>query len=343
MGKMKHFYNTSDFKRGEINKLINLALDLKKGKIKKSLKGKTLAMLFFNPSLRTRISFMCAMVKLGGNTFDLSEGKSYTFEYEDGTVMDKNTIEHVKDGARALSKYCDAIGIRSSDLVTNSAESKIVEDWEKVKKDKVLHSFMKYASVPVINMESNVYHPCQGLADAVTIVEKLALKTPSRKKYVLTWVPHPKALPMATPNSQILAACDLGLNVVVVHPPQWELDKEIMSIAAKRAKEAEGSLVIDNNQEKALKDADFVCVKSWGSLKYYGNWEEEQKIRNGLKNWIVDKEKMNKTNNAIFMHCLPVRRNVEVTDEVLDGKNSVVIDQAENRLWVQMAILLELL
>lgn len=339
MGKIKHFYNTSDFKRGEINKLINLALDLKKGKIKKSLKGKTLAMLFFNPSLRTRMSFMCAMVKLGGNAFDLSEGKSYTFEYGDGTVMDKNTIEHVKDGARALSKYCDAIGIRSSDLVTNSSESKTVEDWEKVKKDKVLQSFMKYASVPVINMESNVYHPSQGLADAVTIVEKLS----NRRKYVLTWVPHPKALPIATPNSQILAACDLGLEVTITHPPAWELDKEMIGMAEKRSKEAGGSLTFESDQEKAFKDADMVCAKSWGALKYYGNWEEEQKIRNGLKNWIVDKEKMNKTNNAIFMHCLPVRRNVEVTDEVLDGKNSAVLDQAENRLWAQMAILLELL
>ena len=341
MAQMKQFFNTADVSKRKIHKLINRALDFKKGKIEKNLNGKTLALLFFNPSLRTRISFMAAMSRLGGITFDLTTGKTYTFEFEDRAVMDKNTIEHVKDAVRVLSKYCDAIAVRSSDLVTNSSESKTVGSWQELKKDNVLMSFMKFAGVPVINMESNVYHPCQGLADAVTLKEKLG--TTKGKKYVLTWTYHPKALPMATPNSQILSACDLGMEVVVSYPKGFDLDREIVIDMEKRAKESGGSFKIVRDQIKAINQADAVCAKSWGSLKYYGNWQAEKEIRSGLKDWIVDKKKMGATNDAIFMHCLPVRRNVEVTDEVLDGKNSVIIDQAENRLWAQMALLLTLL
>lgn len=340
--KLKHFYTASDFSLDEINNLIDLAIDLKIGRIKKTISGKSLAMLFFNPSLRTRVSFIVAMQKLGGYVIDLpiKEG-SYTFEFEKGAVMDGKTIEHVKDGVAVLSGYCDAIAIRASDLITSAKESVKVASWEELKKDKVIKSFMEYSQVPIINMESNVYHPCQGLGDAMTIKEKLG--SPKGKKYVLTWVNHPKALPMATPNSEILSACDLGMNVVVAHPKGWELGKHIIENMKKRSHKAGGTLSFTNDMNDGLKDAHIVCAKSWGALKFYGNWEKEQKIRKNLKHWIVDKEKMAKTNNAYFMHCLPVRRNVEVTDEVIDGKNSIVINQAENRLWVQMAILYKLL
>ncbi len=340
---IKHFYNTADFNRVDILNLVNLALDIKTGKQTKYLSGKSLAMLFFNPSLRTRISFAVAMQRLGGLAFDIpiKEGGSYTFEFEDGVVMDKTTIEHVKEAACVLSRFCDCLAIRASDLITSSKDSVAVPSWQDMKKDKVIKSFMKYAGVPVINMESNVFHPCQGLGDALTIKEKLGATL--GKKYVLTWVYHPKALPMATPNSEILSACDLGMNVVVTHPKGWELDTEIIQTMEKRAQKSGGSISYTNDMEIGLQDASIVCAKSWGSLKYYGNWDEETKLRNGLKHWIVDREKMNLTNNAYFMHCLPVRRNVEATDEVIDSKNSIVIDQAENRLWVQMAILLHLM
>lgn len=354
MKTIKHFYNTADFSREEILYLINLALEIKAGREKRRLLGKSLAMLFFNPSLRTRVSFTVAMQKLGGLAIDLpiKESGSYTFEFEKGVVMDKETIEHVKEATSVLSRYCDAIGIRTSELITTAKESAEVSSWKEVKKDKVIKAFMEFATVPVINMESNVYHPCQGLGDAVTIVEKFNsgsdLKgvkglTLSPKKYVLTWVYHPKALPMATPNSQILSACDLGMNVVVIYPEGWELDQQIVETMRQRTKVAGGSLTITNNMELGFKDADVVCAKSWGALKYYGNWVEEKRIREESKNWIVDQNKMSVTNNAYFMHCLPARRNVEVTDEVLDSKNSIVIDQAENRMWVQMAVLLHLL
>lgn len=337
----KHFYNTADFSQKEVNYLIDLALKMKKGQFKKSLPNKSLAMLFFNPSLRTRLSFTIAMQKLGGLAVDFPIKEGYTFEFEKGAVMNHKTIEHVKDATKVISSYCDAIAIRSSELITSGSESIKVSSWSELKKDRTIKNFMKYASVPVINMESNVYHPCQGLGDAMTIKEKLG--NPKMKKYVLTWVYHPKALPMATPNSQILSACDLGMDVTVAHPKDWELDPQILKVMGQRAKNAGGNFKISNSQNEAFKEANVICAKSWGALKFYGNWEEEKKIREQHKDWVVTKDKMEKTNKAIFMHCLPVRRNVEVADEVIDSKNSVVIDEAENRMWAQMAIIKSLL
>jgi len=242
--KGKHFYTTTDLSCKEINHLIDLALKMKRGGYKKTLSGKSLVMLFFNPSLRTRISFTMAMDKLGGIAMDfpVSGGKSYTFEFQKGAVMDKGTIEHVKDAANVLSRYCNAIAIRASELITSSAESVTVPSWKELKKDPVMRSFMEYSDVPVINMESNVYHPCQGLGDAMTIKEKLG--NPKGKKYSLIWSYHPKALPMATPNSQILGACDLGMDVVVAHPHGWELDGEILKIMKQRARESGGSFTV---------------------------------------------------------------------------------------------------
>lgn len=341
--KGRHFYNTADFTQKEIMRLVNLAITMRQRKYKKMLLGKALTMLFFNPSLRTRMSFTMAMEKLGGIAMDfpVSGGKSYSFEFQEGAVMNKATMEHVKDAAKVISRYCDAIAIRSSELVTSSAESVEVSSWEELKKDTVLQAFMKYSDIPVINMESNVYHPCQGLGDAMTIKEKLG--NTKGKKYTHVWSYHPKALPMSTSNSQILTACDLGMDVVIAHPKGWELDSEILGIMEKRAKKSGGNLRVTNLLEEAYKNADVICTKSWGALKYYGDWAEEKKVREQHKNWIVDREKMSKTNNAYFMHCLPVRRNVEVTDEVIDSKNSIVIDEAENRMWAQMAILTSLL
>lgn len=342
MKNIKHFYNTADFTSEEILALLDMAMKMKKGQLTKDLSGKSLAMLFFNPSLRTRVSFVTAMQKLGGLAIDLPQKDgAYSIEYKTAGVMDQGTIEHVEDAARVLSGYCDAIAVRSSELITSSKESAEVPSWNELKNDLVIKSFMKYAKVPVINMESNVYHPCQGLADAMTIYEKLG--DPQGQKYVLTWSYHPKALPMATPNSQILAACGLGMEVVVAHPSGWELDGQIIASMKQKAEQSGGSVKFSNSMEEAMKDCRVVCAKSWGALKYYGNWVEEKKIRNGLKNWIVDQKKMDLTDHACFMHCLPVRRNVEVTDEVIESNNSWVYDQAENRMWAQMAVLSSLI
>lgn len=339
---MKHFYTTTDYSVAQIHKILKLAAQLKTGKVKKNLSGKILAMLFFNPSLRTRVSFIAGMQKLGGLAADLPiKDGAYAFEFQDGIVMDKNTIEHVKEGARVLSRCADALAIRASELVTAGDKSVAIGSWEDLKKDTVIKSFMQYSSVPVVNMESNVYHPCQGMADAMTIAEKL--QNPRKKKYVLTWVPHPKALPMATPNSQMLSACELGMEVVIVYPAGWGLDPNIIKLAQKRAKETGGSFVVTHNQLSALKNAKVVTAKSWGALQCYGNWNKEKILREKYADWIIDQDKMQLTDNGYFLHCLPVRRNVEATDEVLDSPNSLIYDEAENRMWVQMAILLHLL
>jgi N-acetylornithine carbamoyltransferase len=338
----RNFLNTTDFSQEEITGLIDLALRMKRGEAQRSLAGKVLAMVFFNPSVRTRISFAAAMFRLGGLAVDLTPGQgSWTFEFRENVVMDGATIEHIKEAAPVISRYCHAIGVRSSELVTSSSESVKVEPWPEVKKDKVINGFAKYATVPIINMESNAYHPCQGLGDAMTIKEKLG--DAHKKKYVLTWAYHPKALPMATPNSQMLAACDLGMNVTIAHPEGWDLDPEILHAAASRADAAGGSLSITHSQTDALAGADVVCVKSWGAMGYYGNWEDEKKVRLGYKNWIMTADKLHLSNNALLMHCLPVRRNVEISDDALDGSQSIVIDEVENRMWAQMALLAELL
>ncbi len=175
----------------------------------------------------------------------------------------------------------------------------------------------------------------------MTLREKLGAT--QGKKYVLSWAYHPKALPMATPNSQMLAACDLGMNVVVAHPEGWELDPEILGIAASRARQSGGTLTVEHEMERALEGAEVVCVKSWGALHHYGNWDVELQQRSGLKDWIVTSEKLQRTAHALVMHCLPVRRNVEISDDVLDSTSSIVIDEAENRLWAQMALLSTLL
>ncbi|MCL4338127.1 hypothetical protein M1271_00380 [Patescibacteria group bacterium] len=386
INKTKHFYTTSNFSLKEIREIISLALQLKQVYVPgKLMADKRLLMLFFNPSLRTRLSFIAAMDKLGGQAVDFPLSSSYPFEYKEGVVMDGVTMEHVKDAVKVMSGYSDAIAVRASKLITSESESVKSENWSKLKEDTVINSFMQYASVPVINMESNVWHPCQGMADAMTMVESLSargenffapqlardlrpyinylqvtrspcelqkfssvslknvvpsLVPPVKNKYVLTWVPHSKALPMATPNSQMLSACELGMDVTVVHPLGWELDKEILDIAQKTVEKSGGSLNISNNQNEALRGAKFVCAKSWSGMKYFGDWGKEKEVRGKYKDWIVDKAKMNLTKDAYFMHCLPVRRNVEVTDEVLDSRNSLIYKQAENRMWVQMAILL---
>lgn len=339
--KMNHLYTTSDLSIDQVSSLIELALAFKYKKLKKYLEGSIMAMLFFNPSLRTRLSFMTAMIRLGGVALDFPLHASYPIEYTNEAVMDTDTIEHVKDAARVIGGYVDCIGIRASELITTDSHSATVENWELAKKDTVINSFMQNASVPVINMESNVFHPCQGLGDAVTIKEKLG--NPRGKKYVFTWVPHPKALPTATPNSQMISACELGMDVVVVHPPGWELDEDIIKIAQSRTKETKGSLRITHNQTEALRNAKIVCSKSWGALKYYGDWAKEKEKRDLYKDWIIDKDKMRQTDDGYFMHCLPIRRNVEATDEVLDSSNSLIYDEAENRMWAQMAIIAFLL
>jgi N-acetylornithine carbamoyltransferase len=271
--------------------------------------------------------------ELGGNAVVLEPGgTSWTLEHRDSAVMDGDKTEHVAEFVRVLERYCVAIGVRTFAALKNLPEERT---------DPVLNAFARYASVPIINLESAMHHPCQSLADMLTIREKLGV---GKKRVVLTWAWHPKPLPMAVPNSFALAAVQMGHDLVIAHPQGYELDEELMETSRQIASAAGGSLEITNDINAAFSGAEVIYAKSWGAKQFYGNTNQDIAARAPYRRqWIVDKEKMSRTNNAIFMHCLPVRRNVIVTDEVIDSAASVVIDEAENRLHVQKAIMAKLL
>jgi len=328
------FLNTIGISRDEIERLLESALRFKHGDdLSKPLAGKSVALVFFNPSLRTRASMQVGIYELGGNAVMLEPGgTSWTLEHHDGAVMDADKTEHVAEFVRVLERYCAAIGVRTFAALKN---------WHEERTDPVLNAFARYASVPIINLESAMHHPCQSLADMLTIREKLGA---GRKRVVLTWAWHPKPLPMAVPNSFALAAAQMGHDVVIAHPADYELDDELLNTSRRFATESGGSLEITNDIDAAFSGAEVIYAKSWGGKDFYGNTEQETITRAKYRRkWIVDEEKMARTNGAIFMHCLPVRRNVIVTDAVIDSAASVVIDEAENRLHVQKAMMAELL
>jgi N-acetylornithine carbamoyltransferase len=321
-----NFLNTLD---SDLNQLIDSALRFKHGDDQsKPLSGKSVALVFFNPSLRTRASMQVGIYELGGNAVVLEPGgTSWTLEHRDGAVMDGDKTEHVAEFVRVLERYCVAIGVRTFAAL---------KDWQEERTDPVLNAFAKYASVPIINLESAMHHPCQSLADMMTIREKLGA---GRKRVVLTWAWHPKALPMAVPNSFALAAAQMGHDLVIAHPPGYELDEELLGTIRER-----GSVEITNDIDTAFDGAEVIYAKSWGAKQFYGNTDRDIAERAQFRDkWIVNEDKMSRTNKAIFMHCLPVRRNVIVTDGVIDSPASVVIDEAENRLHAQKAVMAELL
>ncbi|MBV8879963.1 MAG: N-acetylornithine carbamoyltransferase [Planctomycetaceae bacterium] len=320
--KGRSFINTLDFKPAELEFLLDRAKALKKARGKKGrrpLDGRSVAMVFFNPSLRTRVSFEVGIAELGGTAVTMSVGsESWSLEYKEGAVMDQDKTEHIKDAAQVLSRYVDAICVRSFPGM---------KSYDEDMSDPVISSFRKYATVPVVNMESALWHPCQAMADALTLQEKLGkLKG---KKVTLTWAYHPKALPMAVGNSFAAVVSQLGADLTIAHPPEFALEKRFLDSLPRAPR-------IVHSKEEGLAGAQAVYAKSWGGSSFYGKWEEEKKIREGLKSWICDAV----PKGAVFMHCLPVRRNVEVADAVLDA--SAIYDEAENRLHVQKAILSEL-
>ena len=338
---MKHFISGLEFSTSELQSMIDQAISWKQNAPLPDLKGKIINLMFASPSLRTKTSFYSGMEKLGGhsNLIDLSTG--WAWEFQDGITMDGLPAEHVKEGAQVLSRYGDLLALRKSDLLTRSAEVTIQPTWEDLKKDEAHQKLTQYASVPVINMESNMHHPCQGLGDMMTMREKIG--EVKKKKYVLTWAPHPKPLALATPHSQILFPSFFGMDVTLCHPPGFHLDPEIMATAQKKSEENGGSFQVSHSQEEAFEDAEIITAKSWASLEYFGDWETEKEHRTQFSDWTITPEKMELTNNAHFMHCLPIRRNIVARDEVLDSPQSIVIDQAENRMWAQMALMHHLL
>lgn len=327
---MNHFLKTSDFSLASLERFIDTAIAIKSGKIAdRPLAGKSVALVFFNPSLRTRASMQVGIYELGGNAVTLEPGgTSWTLEHREGVVMDGGKTEHLKEFVRVLERYVAAIGVRTF------AELK---DWDVERTDPILNAFAEYSSKPIINLESAMHHPCQAMADMMTIREKLG---PTKKKVLLTWAWHPKPLPMAVPNSFALASAQFGHDLRIAHPEGYELDTELVRYIKDHAVASGGSLEIVNDVDEAFDGVEVVYAKSWGSKDRYGNIDKDIAFRLGLRqDWIVDQSKMARTNDAIFMHCLPVRRNVIVTDSVIDGPNSVVIDEAENRLHIQKAIM----
>ena len=321
-----NFLSTSE---SDLEQLVQSAMRFKSGDDQpRPLNGKSVALVFFNPSLRTRASMQVGIYELGGNAVVLEPGgTSWTLEHREGAVMDADKTEHVAEFVRVLERYCVAIGVRTFAAMKN---------WDEERVDPVLNAFAKYASVPIINLESAMHHPCQSTADMMTIREKLGA---GRKRVVLTWAWHPKPLPMAVPNSFALAAAQMGHDLVIAHPRGYELDEELIASARRHS-----SVEITNDIDAACDGAEVIYAKSWGAKQFYGQTERDISERAQYRDqWIVDEDKMARTNNAIFMHCLPVRRNVIVTDAVIDSPVSVVIDEAENRLHVQKAVMAQLI
>ncbi len=308
---MKKYTNINDIKCHL--EIIKKAIQLKEKPFEFSEigKNKTLVMLFFNSSLRTRLSTEKAAKNLGMQVMILNVNDTWNLEFDDGTIMNFNTTEHIKEAAQVISQYADIIAVRAFPSLKNK---------QKDESEFVLNSFVKYATVPIVNMESSTAHPLQALTDAITIEE---LKPKQNPKIVLSWAPHPKPLPHAVANSFVTMMQSLDVELIITHPKGYELNPEITK-----------NTPINYNQEEALQNADFVYVKNWSSYNDYG------KIVLQDINWMMTQKKIG---NAKFMHCLPVRRNVVVEDAVLDGENSLVIQQANNRTYAAQIVLKEIL
>ncbi|OJV21037.1 MAG: acetylornithine carbamoyltransferase [Dyadobacter sp. 50-39] len=312
---MKHFLSIKDVT--DLPQLISSGIAAKKDPFADQTlgKNKTIGLLFFNSSLRTRISTQKAAQNLGLNVITMNVGQDgWGLEMEEGVIMNGDKAEHVKEAAAVIGSYCDIIGIRSFAGL---------QDRDKDYAEIVFEQFKKYANVPIVNLESATRHPLQSLADCITIEE---FKLKQRPKVVLTWLPHFKALPQAVANSFCEWMNPMEVELVITHPEGYDLSPEFVG---------KGQVIYD--QDKALEGADFVYGKNWSSFNSYGQ------VLNTDPSWMITEAKMALTDNGKFMHCLPVRRNMKVADEVLDGPRSLVIEQAANREWSAQAALKEVL
>ncbi len=328
---MKRFTRILNSTPDEILPLIDSALRYKKNKTYPDLSTKLLGLVFFNSSLRTRLSFEAAMARAGGQALSVTPGSgTWAFETEFGVKMNSDKPEHIKEAARVISRYVDCIGVRSFASLTSL---------EKDFNEEILSAFEEFATVPVISLESATEHPCQMIADMVTLREKLI--NPKGKTFCLRWAPHIKPLPLAVPHSAALAAAFSGMNVTVAAPPGYELHaayekriRELTELSGTNFSKVHSVKEIDESTE-------VLYVKSWGASELYGDLASQEESFQKHSDWMVTEDELLKKQH--LMHCLPVRRNVVISDGVLDSKNSIVIDQAENRLWGQLAVLQEIL
>jgi N-acetylornithine carbamoyltransferase len=331
----RHFMAPQDLTLDQTRELFDLALHLKKHPYRDELRNKTLGMIYFNQSLRTRTSFDVAMSQLGGFATTLNVGdNSWNLEYRDDVVMDGNCPEHIREAGAVMARYVDALAVRAFPKYSDSWTENVVEP--------VHRGFMREAQIPFINLESPLHHPCQSLADLLTIQEKIG--EPKAQPIVISWGWHVNPLPMAVTNSALVEAAKFGMEVRLAHPPGWELAPEIMATAEALAAQAGGGVKVYHDFEEALPGARAIYFKSWGSLKNYGkpDFERGEALAH-RSHWQLRLEHLKRMDRGLFMHCLPIRRGVEVLAEVLDSPHSVVIDEAENRLHVQKALLLKML
>ncbi|MDE2235552.1 MAG: N-acetylornithine carbamoyltransferase [Gammaproteobacteria bacterium] len=331
---MKHFTRIADLGVDGVAEVLQQALAWKTCAPGAQLAGKLLGMVFFNPSLRTRASFEAAMLRGGGNAIVLDVGGGvWKLEDRSGAVMDGDRPEHIREAIPVLGRYVDALAVRTFGALQN-------DDADAA--DPVMNAFRELAGVPVISMESAREHPCQGLADLLTVRELLG---DTRKMPVtLTWAPHIKALPKAVPHSFLLTAAAAGCEVRIAHPPDFELHPAVLAEARGYAANSGGSVTVTSDQQAALKDSRVVYAKAWGPATRSVAVEQAAARIASHKDWLIGNQTMaGASHDALFLHCLPVRRNVEVADEVLDGGRSRVIDEAENRFHVQRVLLHRLL
>jgi N-acetylornithine carbamoyltransferase len=326
---MKRFLGLADFSREQILDLLALAQALQDKPEPRALAGKILGLVFFNPSLRTLASFQAGMARLGGSSFVINPGQgTWQLETRTNTIMKGTAAEHIREGIPVLASYCDALGVRAF------AEGKnLAEDLGET----LFGLIDALCDKPLINLESAANHPCQALADWRTMDE---LGVPKRAKFVLSWVYHPKALPLAVPAATVHMAAMRGMEVVVLRPDGFALPPQIMDNARLAAAAAGGSLTETSDRAAALTGASVLYAKEWGTTTYYGDIEADSRLRADLSDWCVRERWFAAAlPDAKLMHCLPVRRNVAVADEVLDGPRAVVKREAFNRMVVQMAVL----
>lgn len=331
---LKVFNDLAELGIPEVEALLKLAGRLQKKPEPQALAGKVLALLFLSPSLRTLSSFQAAMIRLGGGSFVISPDMSiHGLETRSGIVMDGVAAEHLREAIPVISSYGDALGIRAFANRVSLADDLA---------DKEFMAMRELVNVPLINMESAIQHPCQSLADWKTMDE---LGIPQQGgKFVLSWSWHPKALPLAVPSATLHMAAMRGMDVTVVRPEGFALPPSIMAKAEQAAKLSGGSVRETNERAEAYEGAHVIYAKEWASTQHYGDRVGDQKLREQLQDWIVDEPCFAKARpDARFMHCLPVRRGVAVTDRILDGPRSVVIHEAQNRMWGQMAVVYQMM
>jgi ornithine carbamoyltransferase len=326
---MNRFIDLANFSREQVLDLLALAQALQDKPEPRALAAKVLGLVFLNPSLRTLASFQAGMARLGGSSFVIMPGQgTWQLETKTNAIMKGAAAEHIREGIPALASYCDALGVRAF------ADGKQLES---DLNETLFGAIDKLCDKPLINMESAMNHPCQALADWRTMDE---LKIPTRAKFVLSWAYHPKALPLAVPAATVHMAAMRGMEVVVLRPEGFALPEQIMEKARLAAQQAGGSLTETTDRATALAGASVLYAKEWGTTRYYGDIEADSQLRADLSDWCVRERWFDGAlPDAKLMHCLPVRRNVAVADEVLDGPRAVVKREAFNRMPVQMAVL----